>query len=148
MTNDPIVKAVRVSLAPKAAFDLFTHRMDEWWPMDRHSVSANNGQPARSLALDGRVGGALSEVAHDGATHIWGHVLEWDPGKTFVLTWHPGHGEDQKTTVRVTFAPDGEGTRVELTHSGWEALDDGASRRTGYDSGWVGVLDLFAKKAG
>ena len=34
------------------------------------------------------------------------------------------------------------GTRVELTHSGWEKLGDAAaSRRVGYDRGWSKLLE-------
>ena len=148
MTTDPIVKTIHVSLDPAAAFNLFALRMDEWWPMDRHSVSAGSGKAAQNLTLEPYVGGALSEVAHDGAIHVWGHIQEWAPGEALALTWHPGHGEDQQTKVRVTFASDGEGTRVELTHSGWEALEDGAKRRGGYNSGWDGVLGEFTNSAG
>ena len=54
---------------------------------------------------------------------------------------------DQQTEVRVTFATDGDGCRVELTHSGWEALDDGATTRGGYNSGWNGVLERIVAAA-
>jgi hypothetical protein len=48
----------------------------------------------------------------------------------------------------VRFLPEAGGTRVELTHTGWEALGDlAADYRTGYESGWVGVLELFAGAA-
>lgn len=35
-------------------------------------------------------------------------------------------------------------TLVALTHSGWDRRADGASARTGYDSGWEIVLGAFA----
>jgi hypothetical protein len=39
------------------------------------------------------------------------------------------------------FTPDGEGTRVELQHRGWEALGgDAAEVFESYDSGWDYVV--------
>ncbi len=46
------------------------------------------------------------------------------------------------------FAADGEGTRVDLEHRGWERLGDIASEaREGYESGWPGVLELYRAAA-
>ena len=140
MTTDPIVKTIRVGLDPAAAFDLFAHRIAEWWPMDRHSVSANTGAPRATIELEPRMGGALTEITHDGTRHVWGHIQDWAPGQFFAMTWHPGHGPERQTHLRVTFDGDGMGTKVVLTHSGWEALADGAKTRSGYDGGWNGVL--------
>ena len=95
--------------------------------------------------MEPRLGGAVIEIAADGARHVWGEVLEWAPGAALRMTWHPGKMAEQGTQVRVTFAPDGDGCRVELTHSGWEALEDGAKMRAGYNSGWDGVLERFQK---
>lgn len=53
------------------------------------------------------------------------------------FTWHPGRGADWSQTVVVTFAATHEGTRVDFTHSGWEALGERAlESRQDYDSGW------------
>jgi hypothetical protein len=43
----------------------------------------------------------------------------------------------------VRFAPEGEGTRVELEHRGWEK--SGAGERSSYDGGWEYVLRKFAE---
>jgi hypothetical protein len=48
--------------------------------------------------------------------------------------------------VEVAFLPDGDGTRVELTHTGWEALGERAEQaRRSYDQGWVPVLERFVE---
>ena len=133
-----------MGIAPDAAFELFANRISDWWPGDRHSVSAGDGEAAQSIGLQARDGGEVFEIAHDGTRHIWGHIQEWTPGAALAMTWHPGQSPDTQTRVRVTFEADGDGTRVELTHSGWDALADGAAKRNGYNSGWDGVLARYA----
>jgi hypothetical protein len=42
------------------------------------------------------------------------------------------------------FEPEGEGTRVELTHAGWETYPDGGEAASaGYASGWDVVLGHY-----
>ena len=148
MTTDAIRETVRVGLAPEQAFDLFTRRIGEWWPVASHSVSAGQGEPSKSLTLEPALGGALTETGHDGTIHVWGHVEEWEPGRVVAMTWHPGKSADNQTRVRVEFEPEAEGTRVTLTHSGWEVLGpDAAKARNGYNEGWVGVLDRYRAAA-
>ena len=147
MTTEPIVKTIQVSLAPQAAFDLFTRRMSEWWPLGRHSVSAGQEQVAQSVTIDAEVGGELIEIDYEGNRQVWGHVVEWQDGVAFAVTWHPGKSANEQTRVRVSFEAEGGGTLVTLTHSGWEALSDGATLRNGYNSGWDGVLNTFLEAA-
>jgi uncharacterized protein YndB with AHSA1/START domain len=54
------------------------------------------------------------------------------------------------TEVRVTFTADGDRTRVDLEHSGWESFGDrSVSQRSGYASadGWTMVLGSFGSLA-
>ena len=52
------------------------------------------------------------------------------------------------TEVEVTFTPEGERTRVDLEHRGWERLGEAAEfKRTEYEAGWDGVLDLYAGRS-
>ena len=144
MTVDPVVKTIRVSLAPKAAFDLFTRRTETWWPMDSHSVSAGIGTPAHSLAMTCELGGALIETTADGTTHTWGTVLELADGESFAMTWHPGRTDGAETHLHVAFQADGSGTLVTLTHSNWDNLGKEAQKtRDGYNGGWDGVLAAY-----
>jgi Activator of Hsp90 ATPase homolog 1-like protein len=140
----PLVKQVRVPCQPKQAFELFTARMSEWWPLQTHSVGEER---AATVRLDGRVGGQLVEHLEDGRTDLWGTVTDWQPPTRFAMTWHPGRSADQATTVEVTFTPDGSSTIVTLTHSGWSNRDQPATARRSYDSGWDLVLDRFLQHA-
>lgn len=145
MSVDPIVKTIQVSLAPKAAFDLFTQRIETWWPLESHSVSAGSGAPAQSLTMGCELGGTLVETTADGTAHTWGTVLEWADGESFGMTWHPGRTDGAETHLHVAFKAAGSGTLVTLTHSNWDDLGTEAQKtRDGYNGGWDGVLAAYA----
>jgi uncharacterized protein YndB with AHSA1/START domain len=63
------------------------------------------------------------------------------------FTWHVGRHQDTAQLIELTFDPSEHGTtRVTLTDSGWERLDDKASdARARYNEGWNEVLARFAK---
>ncbi|WP_209504242.1 MULTISPECIES: hypothetical protein [unclassified Ruegeria] len=85
--TDPIVKTIAVSASAARAFDIFVNRIGTWWPLDSHAVSASQGQPARDVVIEPRIGGAVYEVMFDGTRADWGQVLAIDPADP----WHsPG----------------------------------------------------------
>ena len=132
----PLRREVRVPCDPDTAFELFTAHLGAWWPLDTHSVFGARGSVAFE---DGVV------VERQGAqAAVWGTVLRWKRPTGFAMTWHPGHGPERATHVAVDFAPDGDGTIVTLTHSGWERLAAPEAARQEYDRGWPHVLAGFA----
>ncbi len=140
--TDPVVKTIIVPCDPATAFRIFTRDMTRWWPLDRHSMTAMRGGVAKSVHVGEGVGAKLTEIAPDGTEHPWGTVTDWDPGRYLAFTWHVGRPEAQATRVEIRFEPTEPGTRVTLTHSGWEVLaEDAATMREGYNSGWVGVFE-------
>jgi hypothetical protein len=140
--TDPIRKTVTVPLATRDAFDLFTARIDQWWPKDTHSVAASNGTGADAqVRIEPHEGGHVIETGPDGSEAAWATVTRWEPGRRVTLDWHPGRGEDQATRVDVTFEPTEGGTRVDLTHDGFDVLgDDAATMCASYTTGWDHVL--------
>ena len=45
------------------------------------------------------------------------------------------------------FSPEGDGTRVDLEHRGWEIFAaEGEDTRDNYDNGWTTVLGCFERK--
>ena len=142
----PVVKSVVVGLPPEAAFRLFTADATKWWPLATHSVF---GDDAASCHLEGWVGGRFYEVHRDGAQQSeWGRVLEWEPPERVRFSFHPGRAPLTAQEVEVFFAPAAAGTRVTLTHRGWEALGDRSEKtRAGYDAGWEFVLAHFTGAA-
>jgi uncharacterized protein YndB with AHSA1/START domain len=138
----PVSKSIEVSCDPATAFEIFTKRIAQWWPLDGHSVSAMNGQTAKSLTLEPGRGGLLYEITADGNREDWGSVQIWEPGKRLLLKWRVMAPESQATQVDIQFTRTREGTRVDLVHSGWEILGEGAQeRRDSYSKGWVRVFE-------
>ncbi|MEL6958687.1 MAG: SRPBCC domain-containing protein [Pseudomonadota bacterium] len=142
MPVDAVQRSVTVPLTPEQAFDLFTARIGDWWPGATHSVAANSGDVPSKIEIEPRPGGAITETTKDGATHLWGSVVTYDKGKRLVLDWHPAAEADQAGCVEVVFAVSDMGCRVELTHSGFEAManPDKAALRADYAAGWQHIL--------
>ena len=126
----PIEKTIVVARPVEEAFRMYTEELGSWWPLRSH---ARNTERPDTAVLDPHVGGRLYEQTRDGEELDWGEVQVWDPPHRLVHSWHLGR-PDGATQVEVRFAPDGDGTRVELVHRGWS--DDAAGRRSMYDTGW------------
>jgi len=141
----PVVRKVDVRWSREDAFERFTAGIARWWPLRSHSVGQAR---ARTVHFEGAVGGRIYEVEEGGETHTWGTVLAWEPPACVRFTWHPGREPDTAQRVEVRFEETGTGTRLVLTHSGWESLGDRAARaRFGYNLGWIPVLDRWAGRA-
>jgi uncharacterized protein YndB with AHSA1/START domain len=114
MSVDPRLIAVRESVdvdcSLEEAFDLFTSRMSEWWPLDKASYA---GDRASEILLEQGVGGRFFERSVDGDELQVGTVIACDPPRLIVFTWKTADWEGE-TEVEVTFTPEGQGTRVEL----------------------------------
>ncbi|MGF0115925.1 SRPBCC domain-containing protein [Promicromonospora sp. Marseille-Q5078] len=137
-------KSVVVRHDPGVAFEVFTDRLGEWWPLATHSVG---GDRSGGVVLEPGVGGRLVETLADGSPAVWGVVTAWEPPRRVAFTWHPGTPEAEATRVEVTFRPVEGGTEVELVHAGWARRHDGARARTAYDAGWGIVLGRFVAVA-
>lgn len=146
-----VVKTVVVKCAPRDAYRYFTEDMARWWPLASYSCIASQSKGARapeSCVIEPREGGRLFERG-GGEEHDWGKVTVWEPPSRLGFSWHPERGPDTAQHVEVTFTPEAGGTRVTLTHSGWERLGkDAAATRDNYDGGWETVfVTAFAEYA-
>jgi DNA-binding transcriptional ArsR family regulator/uncharacterized protein YndB with AHSA1/START domain len=149
--EEPVRRSVTVAAAPERAFAVFTERFGEWWPLELHSIAVDDPEPGREgevpagAAIEPGEGGRVYERLADGTELGWGHVTTWDPPNRLVLSWNPSRADRPHTEIEITFTAEGDGTRVDLEHRGWERLGPrGAQVREGYASGWVGTLDRFA----
>lgn len=141
----PVRSEIRVSWSPAESFQRFTSDIGRWWPTASHSVG---GKASTGVTLQPGVGGEIVESIRGGREAHWGTITEWDPPTGLAFTWHPGRAPSTGTRVALRFVPDGTGTRVELTHSGWEALGSLATTaRRGYPIGWAYVLRLYAGRS-
>jgi uncharacterized protein YndB with AHSA1/START domain len=107
--------------------------------------------------IEPRTGGRWYERGVDGSECDWGEVLAYDPPHRLMLSWHL-NGEwaydpdpARASEIEVTFTPEGDGTRVQLEHRGFErhgataaALREGVSG----DGGWNGLLRLYSEAFG
>jgi uncharacterized protein YndB with AHSA1/START domain len=143
---DPIVVSIDLAVPPGRAYEMFTARFSEWWPAATHSLSRH---AQTRCSLDASVGGLLAERAPDGTRHVWGAVEALESGRRIRFTWHPGREPESAQWVEVVFARAGCGSRVTLTHGGWEALGEIAPLlRQEYAAGWRHVFgNMFAARA-
>jgi uncharacterized protein YndB with AHSA1/START domain len=145
-------KSVHVAATPERAFQVFTRRMSEWWPLDTHTISQVKTTEA---IIEPHVGGRWFGRNVDGSECDWGRVLAWDPPGRVVLGWEITadwkHDAALQTEVEVRFTADGAGTLVELEHRLLERYGDrGVEMRGVFDSdgGWKTLLARFADLAG
>jgi uncharacterized protein YndB with AHSA1/START domain len=138
-------KTVTVDCAVEEAFRVFTAEATSWWPVETHSIH----QAVSEVVFEPHVGGEVYEVSESGEKGYWATVLAWEPPSRhgtgrLVLAWNILHREGEATEVEVRFLPEGDGTRVELEHRGWERLAEaGAEKRANYDTGWDAVLGEY-----
>lgn len=133
--------SMRVDCPPSHAFDVWTRRIDLWWPRG-HSIS---GDPGLSVRIEPGVGGRILETTAAGAEHVWGEVTAWEPPGRLAYLWHIYGTRLEATDVEVTFLADGDGTLVRITHGGWECLaDDRPDLRGRNETAWSRVLPHFA----
>jgi uncharacterized protein YndB with AHSA1/START domain len=139
-------RSVFVRCTPAHAFHVYTERMDDWYPLEGHSLFDD---PSGTVHWERHVGGRVYERSPGGDEGVWGTILAWDPPNGFTMTWHPGRGEETAQELTLSFTAEDDGTRVEVVHSGWERIGpDFRKRMAGYEKGWGTVLDIFADEAG
>lgn len=137
-----VQKELTVLGTAESAFKRFTEGIGSWWPLETHSVSADD---ATGVVFETWVGGRVYEQHADGTEALWGTVTAWDPPRRFAMTWHPGRAVETATRLEVEFDEVDEGARLRLRHTGWEALgDEAAETCRQYRRGWDPVLARFA----
>jgi uncharacterized protein YndB with AHSA1/START domain len=140
----PIHKTLVVDCAPERAFEVFTRELGTWWPLQTHSVGKDE---IVAVVFEEWAEGRVYERHANGTEEDWGRVLDWNPPVSFTMSWSPGSDPAQATELTVRFAAEGDGTRVDLEHRGWEILAGrGREMRGNYDGGWDGVLDHYTRR--
>ena len=150
LTIEVVRKTVTVDCAVEEAFRIFTADPVSWWPVATHSV---NGEAVTEIVLEPRPGGELYEVTGAGKRAHWASVIAFEPPTAdsagrIVLAWNILQREAASTEVEVQFLREGDRTRVELEHRGWEDVaDERPELRDNYDSGWSAVLGEYVAAA-
>ena len=131
-----INKTITVDASVETAFETFTRRMAAWWPTGSHRIFDDS-----TVVFEERAGGRVYERTGTGEEGDWADVLVWEPPHRLVFTWHPGRGEETSQEVEIRFTQEGDGTRIDLEHRGWERLVERAEEMIrGYQTGWDYVL--------
>jgi uncharacterized protein YndB with AHSA1/START domain len=151
-TGMAVRKTVTVEATPAHAFDVFTQRLADWWPLDTHHIAEKDAVDAR---FEPYAGGRFYEIAADGTETQWGTVQVWDPPHRFVYLWQLncdwGFDPDVESAseVEVRFVEEAPGrTRVDLEHRLLERYGDRADEMVAVfssDGGWNGLLQRFGK---
>jgi uncharacterized protein YndB with AHSA1/START domain len=129
----PVVQTVDVQSTPERIFALWTEPegLVQWWP--------------EAAVFEPRVGGDVRLEFPQGK--VTGKVTRFDPPTALGFTWIRSDFPDYPTQVDVSLTDLGDGrTRVELVHSGWDALpeDYAVEWRPVHQAGWqhfLGCLD-------
>lgn len=141
---EAVRKTVTVDCVVEEAFRVFTAEAESWWPKQDHSIYKSEGQ---EIVFEGREGGEVYELSRTGEKGHWATVVAWEPPHRIVLAWNILERDPVATEVEVRFLAEGESTRVELEHRGWEALGEGApEKHDSYDSGWGHVLGRYVAR--
>jgi hypothetical protein len=145
----PVRKSVVVRTSPDKAFEVFTARVDRWWPKT-HNIG---GAPIVETVIEPFVGGRWFTKCADGTEVVVGHVRVWQPAERLVVSWeiNAQWKSDARVAlaseVDIRFLPEDPGsTRVELEHRDFERMGaaDGETMRNNVNGGWPGILALFA----
>jgi uncharacterized protein YndB with AHSA1/START domain len=142
--------AITVNAPIERAFEVFTTRVDTWWPREYRLIEGES----TDVVIESHAGGRWYERAANGKECDWGKVLLWEPPHHLVLTWLIGVGyvlesdPERASRVDVQFVENSPTqTTVTLVHSqferhgeGWESLRDGVA----HESGWSGMLQTYA----
>lgn len=130
-----IRKSIRVERSPEVSFRVFCEEIGKWWP------GGFSGKGS-TLFLEGKVGGRFYERRPDGGEYEIGRLTAYEPPSLVAFSWR-APSWDSTTRVEIRFVPEGEGTRVELEHSGWKQDPRLAEYRKNYDSGWDRILGYY-----
>ena len=112
-TPAPIRQSVHVDCPIEDAFRFFTEGFAEWWPLA-------SCEEAERMEIEPWRGGKVLERTRSGKEHEWGTVTVWDPPDRVEITWHLDSPDGNDQTVTVDFCVEADGTRVTLTHRGWQ----------------------------
>ena len=148
---ESVRREIVVPVSAERAFTVFTADMTSWWPSDHHIGSA----PIEEIVIEPHEGGRWFTRHTDGSETSTGHVVAWEPGERFAVTWQIGadwkYHDDLVTTVEVSFRPAGPGrTRVSLEHRDLDGygVDAAAMKKTFEGEGaWGATLAGYAAAA-
>ena len=125
--NAPVVAKIEVRCSLAHAFEVFTSKVDMWWPARHRKFDTS------VLRFERRLGGRFFERSPTGEENDFGQIVAWEPPNRFAYTWYPG-AIDKPTEVGVTFRHISDVTAVTVNHT--EAKSE-------LGEAWANVLPAF-----
>jgi uncharacterized protein YndB with AHSA1/START domain len=129
-----IVASVEVEASPEAVFRaISSDEICQWWGSDDSYRVVNwvgDVRPGGKWQADTRSADGSREMI------VRGEFLTVDPPRVLIHTWLPSWDGSVETTVRYELTPTANGTRVDVTHSGF--IEAAAQRD--HAEGWKRVL--------
>ena len=143
-----IRKEVIVNASQETAFNVFTTKMDSWWPKTHHIGKT----PMIASILEGRRNGRWYSRHEDGSEANVGHVIDWDPFGRVVLAWQVdgnfNYDPNLITEVEVEFISKGaQSTLVRMEHRDIQKLMGGSKIIEDMDSGWGMIMNQYKEVA-
>jgi uncharacterized protein YndB with AHSA1/START domain len=142
-----VKKELWVEASQQTAFEVFTQKMDSWWPRTHHIGAC----PMTELVVETKPGGRWYSTHEDGSEADIGYVMTYEPYSQFTLCWQV-NGDFKFdaglfTEVQVQFIPEGPNTtRVKMEHKDMQKL--GGSKLIGsMDQGWGMIMERYKKQA-
>ena len=130
MTDEKTLVIDRVfNASPERVFAAWTEtaQLAQWYGPE--------GMTAEIFSNDLRAGGqyALVMRSDEGEHHLNGTYEEIDPPRKLVMTWKWKTGEET-TRVTIELRPEGDGTHLRLTHTGFAEAEQANSHNQGWSS--------------
>ena len=145
-TDLTIRKTGVVAATPEKAFQVFTEGIADWFPYETHSVEGMMGddRSPETVVFETGPNGRIYERMTNGKEAHWAHVTAWEPPTRVVLAWQVNPDTPGPTEIEMRFTPEGDGTRFDFEHRGWDVLGAKAEESAGdYANGWVDVLGRY-----
>ena len=142
-----IKKEIMVEASQQTAFEVFTQKMNLWWPEAGHTEDC----PMVKVGLEPKTGGRWYGINADGGERELGRVLIYDPYAVFALDWQLNaemkYDAELHTEVRVQFIPEGPGsTLVKLEHHDLHRLVE-SEIIAGINDGWENIMQTYQEFA-
>lgn len=140
----PIKKEVTVEASQETAFNVFTQKMDLWWPKAYHVGKT----PLVESVLEPGTNGRWYSRHEDGSEVNVGYISTWNPYGHLVLIWQVDgnyqYDPNLVTEVEVKFIDEGpKKNRVQMEHRDLDKLTGGTKVIEDMDGGWGYIMNLY-----
>jgi uncharacterized protein YndB with AHSA1/START domain len=145
----PIVESVTVSAPRERAFAAFHGGFGRWWPA-AYSYAGESGLQEIRLGL--AAGDLCSEIGPAGFQVDWGRMLAVEAPGRLAFLWQiapdrtPQPAPARASEIEVIFEPEGDGTKVTLTHRAFERCGAHGGRyrdEMASPAGWPRILQAY-----